>query len=313
MFHSSCLVLAGAFLFLAPFSSAAVAVDSGTAARSRVLLGACTRDSLLQEPFSEWFVSQYEKYDPNPVVLAELRKVDADFEVTIFFGSWCGDSKREVPRFLKVLDEMSFPGQRVELVAVSGADSVKKQSPQGQEKGQEIYRVPTMIFKRDGKEINRIVEYPVESLERDVLRVLREQDYQPNYRSFPVLTRWLQQGLLSDENVSSKGLANQVRSLVSSEGELSAAGYVLLGRDQNQEAVKVFEMNVVLFPESAHRRIALARALHVVGEDEEAQRMLRRALELDDEHQRQEEILGLLEEVQLGQHAGNGREDAKER
>jgi tetratricopeptide (TPR) repeat protein len=293
MIHGSrCAILVLLTLVLFP----AAAISS----QDRVLLGACSRDSLLQDPFAEWFTDRYEDYQPNPEIMGRLKQLDDDVEVTIFFGSWCGDSKREVPRFLKVLDMMSFPMQRVELIAVSGADSVKKQSPQGQEKGKEIYRVPTIVIERGEREINRIVEYPVQSLERDLLKILAGEKYEPNYRSFPLLSQWLREGLLTDDNVSARGLANQLRAVVSSEGELSAAGYVLMGRGQNREAVKVFEMNVVLFPDSANRRIALARGLHAVGDDEEAQRTLRRALELDEEHQRQDDILDLLAVVQAG-------------
>jgi hypothetical protein len=299
MIHSSRAALLGASLFLVSGLSSGFAEEPKAPSKPRILLGACSRDSLLQAPYSDWFTPRYEEYQPHSGIMDRLKALDADVDVTVFFGSWCGDSKRQVPRFLKVLDEMSFPMQRVELIAVSGADSVKKQSPQGQERGQEIYRVPTMLFKRDGREINRIVEYPVQSLERDLLRILSGQEYEPNYRSYPLLSRWLQDGLLSDENVSSRGLANQVRSLVSSEGELSAAGSVLMGRGQNPEAVKVLEMNVVLFPESANRRIALARALHAVGDGEEAEKALRRALELDEDHERQDDILKLLETVQI--------------
>jgi tetratricopeptide (TPR) repeat protein len=294
MIHGSrCAILVLLTFVLLP----TVAISS----QDRVLLGACSRDSLLQDPFAEWFTDRYEGYHPNPEVMERLKQiVDADVDLTIFFGSWCGDSKREVPRFLKILDTMSFPMERVELIAVSGADSVKKQSPQGQEKGKGIYRVPTIIVERGVHEINRIVEYPVESLERDLLKILGGEEYVPNYRSFPLLSQWLHEGLLADDNVSARGLANQLRALVSSEGELSAAGYVLMGRGQNREAVKVFEMNVALFPDSANRRIALARGLHAVGDDEEAQRALRRALELDEDHRRQDDILDLLAVVQRG-------------
>lgn len=290
-------VLPGLAAALSSSPSAAVA------SQEHQLLGACPRDSLLQEPYSDWFTKNYDDYTPNEQVLSQLRQVDRNATLTIFFGSWCGDSKREVPRLFKVLDALSFPMDRVELIAVSREDSVKKQSPEGQERGQDIYRVPTMILKRDGREINRIVEYPVLSLERDLLSILSGEEYEPNYASFPFLSRWLRAGLLADENVSARGLANQVRFHVSSESELSAAAYVLMGRGQNQEAVKVFAMNVVLFPESSARRLALARAQHVVGEDEDAEKTLKRALQLEDASESQDDILRLLEEVQAARRA----------
>jgi hypothetical protein len=148
-----------------------------------------------------------------------------------------------VPRFLKLLDSIAFPPAKVNLVAVSNEDSSLKQSPGREERGLGIYRVPTFIVSKNDSEMQRIVEYPVLSLERDLLAILSGQPYSPNYRSFPTLERWLEAGLLDDENVSYRGLANQIRNDVSSEGELNAVGYVLLARGRTGAAVKVFQMN----------------------------------------------------------------------
>ena len=262
-----------------------------------MLLGSCTRDSLLQEPYVEWFNKYHEPYTPNAEVIGKFDNVEADFEVTIFFGSWCGDSKRQVPRFLKVLDALEFPEDKLSLIGVTNVDSLKKQSPDGEERQQEIYRVPVFIVKRNGVEVNRIVEIPVLSLERDLLKIVSGEQYTPNYRSFPLLTQWLRAGLLTDANVSPRGLANQVRHLVSGEGELSAAGTVFLGRGLVDEAIKVFRMNISLYPESASRRLALAKALEQAEEHSDAEQALKKALELNDDPKRQDAILDLFDEV----------------
>lgn len=263
------------------------------------LLGVCTRDSLEKEPYATWFDKNYEEYEPNPDVVASLRKIPMrQIKITIFFGSWCGDSKREVPRFLKLLDAISFPSDNFTLIAVTNEDSSMKQSPTGEERDLDIYRVPTFIVSQKDKETNRIVEYPVLSLERDLLQILTGTAYQPNYRSFPVISRWLAEGLLSDKNVSHWGLANQIRGLVSSEGELSACGYVLLGRRQYREAVRLFEMNCDLYPESANRRLALARGLHRAGDDAGARRALERALKLNEDPDQLKPILDLVGQLE---------------
>jgi len=132
-----------------------------------------------------------------------------------------------------------------------------------------------------------------------LLAILSKRPYTPNYRSFPTIARWLTTGLLEDENVSHRGLANQIRSDVTSEGELNAVGYVLLAQRRTEAAVKVFQMNCVLYPESANRYLALARGLHRHGDDATARRMLQRALELNDDPENLEPMLELLSQLRV--------------
>jgi len=72
-----------------------------TAEKDRILYGSCTKDSLYIKPFVKWFDSGYKSYNPTTTVVTALKKQNFDnISIKIFFGSWCGDSKREVPRFL---------------------------------------------------------------------------------------------------------------------------------------------------------------------------------------------------------------------
>ncbi len=71
--------------------------------------------------------------------------------------------------------------EQVKIVMVSNADTLYKQSPAHEEKGLNIIRVPTMIVYENNTEINRFIEYPVESLEKDLLKILKKQLYKPNY------------------------------------------------------------------------------------------------------------------------------------
>jgi len=75
-------------------------------------------------------------------------------------GTWCGDSKREVPRFIKVLEAANFPVDNLKIVAVDRRKEQYKKSPTGEEWGLSIKRVPTFIFYKNGKESNRIIESP---------------------------------------------------------------------------------------------------------------------------------------------------------
>ena len=96
-------------------------------------------------------------------------------------GTWCGDSKREVPRFIKILESVDYPMENLKIVAVDKRRDFYKKSPQGEEWGLNIRRVPTFIFYKNGREINRIIETPVTTLEVDIVSIVLQQEYTPNY------------------------------------------------------------------------------------------------------------------------------------
>ena len=260
------------------------------------LLGRCTAEQLGEEPFSGWFEKGYTDYEPNPDVVAGLREVDTEgLDITVFFGTWCDNSQRQVPRLLKLLDELEFPNADLTLVAVDHVKEADKMSPTGEEKGMEIYRVPTIVVSRNDHEVARIIEHPVVSLERDLLAILSGESYEANYTSYPTVRRWLREGLLSDENVSPKGLAAQVRREIRSEREMTAAGRVLLSRGDTREAVTLYRVNCVLYPESSPAFTLLAEGLRELGEVEQAREMAEKALRLNDDPGRVKELLELIE------------------
>jgi thiol-disulfide isomerase/thioredoxin len=91
-------------------------------------------------------------------------------EIKVVMGTWCHDSKREVPRFYKIL---SHKTDNIEMIALDR----KKQSPNGETDAMAITNTPTFIFYKNGKEMNRIVETPVDSLERDMIKILSGKEY----------------------------------------------------------------------------------------------------------------------------------------
>jgi thiol-disulfide isomerase/thioredoxin len=205
-------------------------------------------------------------------VLQTLRQAErSDVTMTLFYGTWCGDSRREVPRVVRLLDELGFPRERIELIAVDAVEGKQKRSPGGEEIGLEIYRVPTLIVRRGGKEVARIVEFPVLSLERDLLAILSGAPPEPSYRSYPVVRRWREAGLLGDANVSAAGLAGEVRGLVSGEGELGA-----------------------LFRESSRCQARLAEGRLRAGEVDAARESAERALRLNTSPERVADLVALL-------------------
>jgi thiol-disulfide isomerase/thioredoxin len=44
-------------------------------------------------------------------------------------GTWCGDSKREVPRFIKILKSVDFPMENLKIVALDKRKEKYKKKP----------------------------------------------------------------------------------------------------------------------------------------------------------------------------------------
>ena len=63
-----------------------------------------------------WFNKNYEKYKPN------TEKLDTtlinNLSIKIFMGTWCHDSKREVPRFYKILNAINYDQKNLQIVGL---------------------------------------------------------------------------------------------------------------------------------------------------------------------------------------------------
>lgn len=145
------------------------------------LLGVITKGDLAQGTYGKWFTPNYNSYETDDAKLKAHKSDLEKFTIHIFMGTWCGDSKKEVPRFYKVLENIQFPSEKIKLVAVDNSSENYKKSPTGEEKGLNIVRVPTFIFYKDGTEVNRIIEHPITDFETDIVNIITTNTYIPNY------------------------------------------------------------------------------------------------------------------------------------
>lgn len=147
---------------------------------SVMLLGKVNRTGLQMDAFSDWYGPGYDSYKSDAEVMQELKPLMKDIDILVFMGTWCEDSHEEVPNFFKVLDELNFDESRVTMYAVDE----EKVEPKKEVEEHGIIQVPTFIFFKDGKEINRIVEYNLRSIERDMLDILSGKNYKNPYWDF---------------------------------------------------------------------------------------------------------------------------------
>ncbi len=213
-----------------------------------LLLGKSTRERLQQPPFDSWFNSGYNDYVIDSASAKELKSLLRGKRIQIFMGTWCGDSRREVPRMYKLLDYCGIPASQIELVNVDYHDSAYKQSPTHEERGLQIHRVPDMLIYDKQTEIGRVVESPVVSWEKDLLAILKDEGYTPKYKAVPVLAARFQQSSVGAMEINMQQLAELLRPLVQNRAELQAYGYVQLGLKDMEKAMLIFRLNTLLFP-----------------------------------------------------------------
>lgn len=145
------------------------------------LVGPITLEGLQAEPYNNWFQTRHDNYVPDETMVQLFKGKLEEFHIKLFLGTWCGDSKRESPKLIKILEAADFPMEQLEMIALDYRKDHYKTSPTGEEKGLNIIKVPTIIFFKDGKEVNRIVESPLETLEEDIAQIVFKKDYVPNY------------------------------------------------------------------------------------------------------------------------------------
>lgn len=135
-----------------------------------MIVGNTTREQI-EEAVPEWAQAGAES-TPDAGASQALAGVPPGAEVTVFLGTWCGDSQREVPRLWKALDISggAIPFQ----IHYIGVDRQKKE-PVAPVTNNDIRYVPTFIVQREGREVGRIVEESPNGIEKDLLALLTGQ------------------------------------------------------------------------------------------------------------------------------------------
>lgn len=140
----------------------------------KVLLGKQTLSQFQQEPFKTWYDEEYANYetDKNTIALLKKSKELNKYGLTVFVGTWCGDSHREFPRLIKILKEVDYPLSKMKIVALSR----RMESPESEELTYHVKKVPTIVVERYGREVGRIVEAPSTGfLEQDLYNLVKKK------------------------------------------------------------------------------------------------------------------------------------------
>jgi thiol-disulfide isomerase/thioredoxin len=142
-------------------------------AQDEILTGEISKSDLMQESYSSWYAQSENSYQVDMETVADIETLLKDIDVTIVMGTWCHDSKREIPRLYKILEAAGSDLNRVRMIAVDRT----KTAPGTDVDQLSITNTPTIIFTKHGAEMNRIVETPVSSLELDMKNILSAKPY----------------------------------------------------------------------------------------------------------------------------------------
>jgi len=137
---------------------------------NEILIGYCDRKAMEKGENATWFSEYYDAYEPDRNIINELKQKQAGIEIFIILGTWCSDSREQVPRFFKILDKIRFDKKSVQIVAVDS----HKEAGNIDLKIYDITKVPTFIIYRKGRKIGRIIEKPFMTLEKDLLMFFNE-------------------------------------------------------------------------------------------------------------------------------------------
>jgi hypothetical protein len=58
------------------------------------LLGRINKSGLESDNYKTWFSKNYEDYDLNEALIDQFGSELKEYDITLFMGTWCGDSKR---------------------------------------------------------------------------------------------------------------------------------------------------------------------------------------------------------------------------
>lgn len=137
---------------------------------TKILKGFLERKDLQHDSLFLWFAANYQSYSLDSTTIRQMEPLIEDVHFFMVVGTWCGDSRREVPKWFKILDALQIPADKITVFGVDRS----KQSTEGTTDKYNVRRVPTLIVFRGEDDIGRIVEAPRATHEIDLLRILKK-------------------------------------------------------------------------------------------------------------------------------------------
>jgi hypothetical protein len=94
-----------------------------------------------------------------------------NLRIDVYFAFWCGDSKNNVPPFLKIISGIERFNVNIPVNYYYVERKPNKETKYYVEEFK-VERVPTFIFYKNDKEIGRITENPKRSVIEDMIEII---------------------------------------------------------------------------------------------------------------------------------------------
>ncbi len=121
----------------------------------KVVRGLINKYQIQNDTAFKWYGPNQGGYNPDTATLNAFERAKGKYQLVIFGGTWCEDTQFILPKFFKLQEKSGFPDEAITLFGVNRA----KNSLGSIAKAFNITLVPTFIVMKDGKEIDRVVEY----------------------------------------------------------------------------------------------------------------------------------------------------------
>ena len=136
-----------------------------------IMIGYCNMAGISDTAFNSAYREEYKVYKPDKEIIDQIYPLLDGIILTIVMGSWCSDSREQVPRFCKVFDLARHSSPDPTLICVDRG----KKAGDVSLKGMDILKVPTFIVYFNGRELGRIIESPKTTMEKDFLEILKKK------------------------------------------------------------------------------------------------------------------------------------------
>lgn len=121
---------------------------------------------------SAWDKSLINLYSIDTISVGNIsKKIEkSSHKFLLVAGSWCGDTKTELPKILKIFELSKIESENIILIGVGRNKSIKSKLFHTLE----IEKVPTLFILKNDKIIGKIIEFPKQSWESDIAKILEE-------------------------------------------------------------------------------------------------------------------------------------------
>ena len=157
-FNSAKLVIVLISLFLVSCANTNASHDYGNMDKTGLMTKA---DLISQYPV---FAKEFNEFSPDAKDAKNFNLLRG-MDIVVFFGVWCHDSQREVPRLLKIIESSGVQLNSLKLVAIN----MEKEVPAEFQQTFKVKYTPTIFVAKDNQVLAKMVERPKQSITKDLL------------------------------------------------------------------------------------------------------------------------------------------------